>query len=383
MSSVKEEPLRFSIKQRLRSLRTIADAYDHGPDNFLLLRLIAAAMVLFGHSYAISGMPNRGDFIARANWGDGVYTGSIAVDMFFAISGFLVTASYVNRANLEKFFKSRALRILPAYYACLLLSAFVLGTIFTDLRLGGYFTSPEVLDYLVINAQFATDLRWKLPGVFVHNPVPDVVNGSIWTLPSEVRMYLLVAILGVLGALRRRRIANITLLCLFLVGLAQIKGAPVIEDPATAHLGGMFVAGMLVWVNRSQIPLSTVLLVLLIGLSIATHATFLFPYTFGIMLTYFCFWFAYVPNLHFFNRFGDYSYGLYLWGFPVQQAIAAVIGHATRPHTNFAIALPIALAIAIASWHLLEKPMLRLKSRFNPNAPEAMLTDSVSPPEHT
>jgi peptidoglycan/LPS O-acetylase OafA/YrhL len=367
----------------LRKTRTIADAYDKGPDNFLLLRFVAAAMVLLGHSYAISGMPKRGDFIARANWGNGIYTGSIAVDMFFAISGFLVTASFVNRSNLEKFLKSRALRILPAYYACLVLSALVLGCMFTDMPFNEYLTSADVRDYLVINPQFGADLRWELPGVFVHNPFPKVVNGSIWTLPSEVRMYILVAVLGVLGVFRERRRANITLLCLIAIGLAGISGMPLVDNPATAHLAGMFVAGMLFWVNRSYIPLSTILLGVLVCLSIVVHGTFLFPYALGLALTYFCFWFAYVPNLHFFNRFGDYSYGLYLWGFPVQQAVAAVIGHATHARTNFAISLPIALAIAVASWHWLEKPVLRLKSRFNPNAPEAMSSGTPSQPGQT
>ena len=163
MGHVKGKTFLFSLI-RLRSTRTIADAYDKGPDNFLLLRFIAAAMVLLGHSYAISGMPGKGDFIARANWGDGIYTGSIAVDMFFAISGFLVTASFVNRSNLEQFLKSRALRILPAYYACLVLSALVLGCMFTDMSLGSYLTSTDMRDYLIINPQFGADLRWELPG---------------------------------------------------------------------------------------------------------------------------------------------------------------------------------------------------------------------------
>ena len=367
----------------MRNIRTIADAYDKGPDNFLLLRLIAAAMVLLGHSYAISGSPGTGDFIARANWGDGIYTGSIAVDMFFAISGFLVTASFVNRSNLEKFLKSRALRILPAYYACLVLSALVLGCLFTDMPLGDYLSSDATRDYMVINAQFGMDLRWALPGTFAHNPLPNVVNGSIWTLPSEVRMYILVAILGVLGVFRGRGRANITLLCLLAIGLLEIKGLPLLDNPATAHLAGMFVAGMLFWVNRSHIPLSTILLAALIGMSIVLNGTVLFPYLFGLTLTYLCFWFAYVPNLHFFNRFGDYSYGLYLWGFPIQQAVASAIGHATKARTNFEISLPIALAIAVASWLLLEKPMLRLKSRFNPNAPEAPPNAAMTPSDPT
>jgi peptidoglycan/LPS O-acetylase OafA/YrhL len=354
---------RAALARRLGS-RTLAQAYDEGVDNFLLLRLLAAIFVIFGHSYAVSGKPHHGDFIARAGWGNGIYTGSIAVDMFFVVSGFLVSGSYVKRANLLFFLKSRALRILPAHVACMFLSAFVLGAIFTELPLFDYLLAPDTRKYFLTNIRLGSELIWGLPGVFAHNFQPNVVNGSIWTLPTEVRMYAWVAILGVCGVLRRRWLANMAFALLFVLGTWAPHVLPLMfHNPWQMHLVGAFLAGGIFYINRDWIPLHTAWLVALIVLAILTHTTLLFPYTFCAALAYFCFWFAYIPNFHFFNRFGDYSYGVYLWGYPVQQAVSFLIGGTARPRWNFLVSLPIALALAVASWHFIEKPALRLKGK--------------------
>lgn len=349
--------------------RTLASVYEHGEDNFLLLRIIAAAFVMFGHSYGFSGKPNHGDFIARSGWGDGIYTGSVAVDIFFVVSGFLVTGSYLNRANLEVFLKSRVLRILPAYAACVILCALVLGAVFTTLPLREYWSAHATFHYIYVNMQFGTQLIWNLPGVFVHNFYPDAVNGSLWTLPAEVRMYVWVAILGTLGVLRRRWLANIIFALIFLLGILAPDYLPLVPTAAYLELAGSFLAGALCFVNRDWIPVHSAAMVALVLLAIVTHHTFLFPCTFGAALTYLSLWFAYVPNFHFFNRFGDYSYGLYLWGFPVQQSVSAVIGVPVHPWVNFSISFLITLGLAIASWHLLERPALRLKASVVHNTP--------------
>jgi len=339
--------------------RTLDEAYGT-TDNFQLLRFLAAMFVIFGHSYAFTGTPNQGDFIARANWGNGIYTGSIAVDVFFAVSGFLVTGSYLQRANLKVFLKARALRILPAYVACLILSAYVLGALFTELPLRDYWPSQETFRYVYVNAQFGMTLIWSLPGVFVHNYLPNTINGSIWTLPAEVRMYACVAILGVLGVLRRRWVVNVVFAALLLFGaLAPEK---LTSNPDFLRLAAFFLAGGFCFVNRKHIPLSSLIASVLVVLAILTHQTRAFPIVLGITLTYLCLWFAYVPNFHFFNRCGDYSYGLYLWGFPMQQAASALIGVPLPPWINFTVSFIVALGLAMLSWHFIEKPALRFKS---------------------
>jgi peptidoglycan/LPS O-acetylase OafA/YrhL len=348
---------------RLEPRCSLANAFDHGEDNFLLLRFVAAALVMFGHSYGFSGKPNHGDFVSRWNWGQGVYTGSLAVDMFFVISGFLVTGSYLNRANLESFLKSRALRILPAYVACIVLTAYVLGAAFTEVPLADYLQSSDVARYVYRNLQLSPGLAFNLPGVFAHNFKPNTVNGSIWTLPAEVRMYAWVAILGVLGVLRRRWLANAAFVALVIIALFAPNELPLV--PLLEYLGmaGCFLLGAFCFINRDRIPLSTALLAALTALAVATRGTSMSPITLGLALTYFCIWFAYIPNFHFFNRFGDYSYGLYLWAFPLQQAVSTMIGVPVRPWVNFVISLPLTLVVAMASWHWIEKPALRWKSR--------------------
>ncbi|HMM56571.1 MAG TPA: acyltransferase [Rudaea sp.] len=346
--------------------RTLADCFDHGQDNFLLLRLIAAAMVMYGHSYGFCGMPNHGDIIARQGLGYGIYSGSIAVDMFFAISGFLVCGSYLNRANLEAFLKSRALRILPALITCVVLCAIVLGPLFTTLALPEYLRDLSTRMYVWLNLKLGSDMQWNLPGVFTHNFYPGAVNGSLWTLPAEIRMYAWIAILGALGILSRRRLANAVLLVLFVFGVVAPDHLPLVIHPSHIPLAGMFLIGTFCFVNRDKIPVGNLPMLGLLCITALAHKSFLFPYLFGLTVAYFCFWFAYVPNFHWFNRFGDYSYGLYLWGFPVQQAVSDSIGRPVHPWVNLAASLPIALALAIASWHLIEKPALRWKTRPNP-----------------
>lgn len=349
------------VEQPRGRWRTLAACYESGQDNFLLLRFIAAAAVIFGHSYHLSGIPNAGDFIERLRLGDGIYTGSLAVDVFFVVSGFLVTASYLHRANLETFLKSRALRLLPAYSVCMLLSAFVVGAIYTELPLSDYWASADTRGYVVVNMQFGSNLIWTLPGVFLHNPYQGVVNGSIWTLPSEVHMYLWVAAFGMLGVLRKRWLANCVFVALIVGGALLPEQLP---HPDFVRLSLYFLAGAFCYINRDWIPVSEWPLVALLLLAYFARGSSVFPWVFGCVVAYGSLWFAYRPDFLFFNRFGDYSYGLYLWGFPIEQAVMHWFNGPTRPILIFVISLPLALLCAMLSWHFVEKPALSLKKKI-------------------
>jgi peptidoglycan/LPS O-acetylase OafA/YrhL len=237
---------------------------------------------------------------------------------------------------------------------------------FTILALPAYLLDPATRMYIWLNLKLGGDMQWNLPGVFVHNFYPDAVNGSLWTLPAEIRMYAWIATLGALGILHRRRLVNIVLVALFVFGVAAPEHLPLVIRPTHVPLAGMFLIGTFCFINRDQIPVGNLPMLALILVTAIAHKSFLFPYLFGLTVAYFCFWFAYVPNFHWFNRFGDYSYGLYLWGFPVQQAVSASIGKPVHPWVNLAVSLPITLALAVASWHLVEKPALRWKSRSAP-----------------
>lgn len=343
----------------------LMDGSASGNDNFLVLRLIAASLVIYGHRMISTQAPGTPDVFAWMGEGD---AGGLAVDVFFVASGFMIAGSYLRRRHLLDFLWARVLRIYPAYLACLLGCAYVLGAFYTDLPVVAYWRLHEVAHYVSRNAQLSHGMIWTLPGVFTDNPKGDMVNGSIWTLPAEVRMYLWVALLGGLGILGRRRWCNAALLALFVWGLLMPARIPMVPIDIYRHLAAYFALGVFCYVNRDYVPTGWPVVVVLALLAWLVHATALYPFVFGLALTAFVFAFAYATPWYGFNRMGDFSYGLYLWGFPLQQAVARHFPYAA-PLQNAALAWFAAMALAVVSWHLIEKPCLKLKP-----LPRALLT---------
>src|ERR1700728_122809 len=170
-------------------------------NNFDALRLLAAATVICSHSFLIAdGNENSEPLIVLS--GRQSILGLAGVFVFFAISGFLVTQSFVETRSPWRYLLKRCLRIFPGFFVALVLAGFVLAPMVTTLPLHQYFLSPAPYRYVFWNMLF--DLRQhELPGVmFVDNPVGLEVNGSLWTLGYEFQMYLMVLALGLLGLLR-------------------------------------------------------------------------------------------------------------------------------------------------------------------------------------
>jgi peptidoglycan/LPS O-acetylase OafA/YrhL len=352
--------VREDLMRRLRGDRrlTLADGLAAGRDNFLLLRLLAASLVIYGHAPAITGGRGWPDLFVWLDWGS--YSGDLAVDVFFVVSGFMIAGSYLRRRRLADFLWARLLRIYPALLACLLGTAFVLGACCTSLPLHAYYGSHEVLHYVSKNIQLGKGLAWALPGVFDGNPRLTVVNGAIWTLPAEVRMYLWVALAGALGILARRGFCNLLLLALFVLGLLAPRHVPLVPLASFLRLGGYFALGVFCQVNRRHVPVGWRWVVLSGVLAWLLRATVLYPFVFALALAAFAFAFAYASPWLGCRRFGDYSYGLYLWGFPIQQAVAHFAPQ-LAPSGNILLAWPLAMLLAVLSWHLVEQPALRLK----------------------
>lgn len=338
---------------------TLADGLRRKQDNFLLLRFLAAALVIYGHSYAMTvHAPEAVDVFTRMGWKN--YSGTIGVDLFFIISGFLVTGSFLRRKNLIAFVWARALRLVPAYAACMVLTAFVLGAIYTQLPLSEYLHHPGTRGYVLTNMKFGTDLHWDLPGVFADNPRRTTVNGSIWTLPVEVRVYVWLAIIGALGLLSRRSVATVVVLGLMLAGWLLPTQMPLLPIASFLHLAAMFALGVLCYVHRDWLPASGFVVAALAAACWLLHGTALYAVAFALAETAFAFWFAYRLPLPSLDRLGDASYGLYLWGFPVQQMVAHQFPTAT-PLMNAALSLPLAAGLGYLLWHLIEKPTLAAK----------------------
>ena len=325
-------------------------------DNFLLLRIFAALAVIYGHSFALTKPGNLGDIFVRNGWP--MYSGDMAVAMFFVISGYMVSGSYLARGDLWEFTKARLLRIVPAFALVLAVCAYGIGPLLSNQPMGDYFRDPAVAAYAWKNLRFSSDMAWQLPGVF-QGQMRDAVNGSIWTLPAEMRMYVLTAALGVFGLLTQRWLGTACMLLLVVLGITRPEYIPL--HPDWFRLAGFFAVGILVQLHKDRLHVrhtAMLMLLLLVYLSMRSRAM---PWLFALALAYFCFWFAYrTPVWRKLEQWGDPSYGIYLWGWPLQQVLVAKMPAISAWH-NFALAAVLATCMGYVSWWCLERPALKLK----------------------
>lgn len=330
---------------------TLADALREPANNLDFLRFAAAACVIVSHAFPLAlgvGTPEPLQDLTRGQ----TNLGRIAVAVFFLVSGLLVTRSLDRSRSVVVFARARALRILPGLAAAVLLTAFALGPVVTTLPLAEYLTDPEVPAYALKNATAVLQAP-RLPGVFEGNPFPGTVNGSLWTLRYEVVAYAFVALAGALRLLRRRAVLPATLLALAL--LAAGIGGPWTELLAPFGVGSSaYLVRDRIRFDARWIPLALTALVLAALAGVGFRATFAVAGGFLLLFA------AFAPSrLSGWARRDDLSYGLYVYAFPVQQAVASVLPGSWV--LNVAVSVPVVLALAWGSWHLVEKRALRLK----------------------
>ena len=335
----------------------IADRAAGKDNNFNLLRILAALGVLVSHAYPIAlgaGTPEPLSALLG-----GVTLGTVSVMMFFSISGFFITRSFAGRRSVGQFFKARALRLFPALIAVLLVTLLVAGLWLTTAAPGAFWAAAP--KYFLRNFTLFAPL-YDLPGVFTSNPYGTAINGSLWTLNYEVLCYLCVVLAGLAGLLTRPLGFAVALL-----GFAAAYGVNMVHTlhpriDSLLMLGLPFAIGMAFWVWRRAIPLSLPLAVALLGLAFLLRQTAMIEPVLALALSYttFVIGYAKIPVIAGYQRWGDYSYGTYVYAFPVQQMLASV--GVVTPFANMALALPLTLLFASISWHLVEAPAMRLKS---------------------
>jgi peptidoglycan/LPS O-acetylase OafA/YrhL len=339
--------------------RPIADYVDQPENNYLLLRFVAATMVIYSHSYPLLHLPHQTEFLK--SWFRFTHSGEVGLAIFFTISGFLVTASYIHRGGFAYYLKCRALRVIPGLLGCLLFTALLLGPIVTTLSAGDYFSNSGTYSYITGNLSLIKTV-FPLPGVYEHLPLPNAVNGSLYTLPAEFRLYMFIGLFGVVGLLGKRNLYLPFMLVLAALALfAPADWALYFNKRGFTSLFLCFAFGSVLRVYMQRIPLSGAILLASVVVLACLYHTRAFQWLFFVPIVYAVFWVAYVPNLHFFNRFGDYSYGLYIYAFPIQQALILYFP-GIRPLALFGVAFLLTLICAMLSWHLIESPALKLKS---------------------
>lgn len=340
---------------------TIAACWAKGRNNFNAMRLFAAWLVIYGHAWAITG--SRGsDLVAQLTHYK--FAGAVAVDIFFVISGFLISAS-LERNSVGSYLASRALRILPGLAACTVVTALVLGPWVSTTP--GYLHRLEPWRYVALNTSLWKNEFW-LPGVFETLP-QTAVNGSLWTLPIEARLYLALLVAGIAGVLTPRRYTPLWALAVVGAGAYVWLHRPM--PPTLLHAIWcmvFFITGTLLWVNRHRVRLSIPLLSLLLLACAIGRGHPWFQLAYFATLSYATMLVAWVPRLPMI-RHTDLSYGLYLYGWPAAQLVQMTSPGA--PLHNMVYATLLALALAIASWFLVERPALKLKKSFAVRTPAA------------
>jgi peptidoglycan/LPS O-acetylase OafA/YrhL len=337
---------------------TLDRLFHERANNLNLIRLIAALSVIYGHATALTGR-GPGDFVAT--WTGYKFIGGVAVDMFFVLSGFLITASALRATSWRAYASARLLRIYPALVMCVLLSVLVLGPAFTTLPLGDYLQKKETWTYLRLNAT-AWDTAYALPGVF-EDHFNTAVNGSIWSLTVEIRLYLVTAILTALGLFKHRVVFNLAFAGVLISAVASPDvWAPLMRHENHRVVSLMFLIGAFYWVNRDWIPIHPLPMVLLMVLvTVSRHSPY-FAWVYTLALPYLVFCLAFAPGLGWLRPKEDYSYGVYLYGWVCQQITVSLLPESTNlQHT--AVASAAALACGMLSWHLIEKPCMKFRAR--------------------
>lgn len=343
---------------------------ESGANNLNALRLALAALVMFSHSFALSYGSEDSEPLKRLTRGQET-CGTIAVNLFFLISGVLITASWFRSKSMSDFLLRRVLRIYPGFVVALTFSA-----VLTWVLCPGFW--PNTGNVLKWARDFLTDaaflgmksLEW--PGTFARNPWAGYANGSLWTIPEEFKCYILVAVIGLFCLFKRRVLILVSagaVVALFARGLLR---TPVSWGHLQVNHGehlvsrfySYFLAGMLIWLFRDKIRFSPGLAVVsLAGLLVAARFTPAFSLLFLPAGSYLALYMGLSKPWRFtrWTQKTDISYGVYLYAWPVQQFVAMHPGLRSAI-VNLLVSVPATAILAWLSWHFVEHKCLRMKS---------------------
>ena len=347
-----------------------------------LLRLVLALLVIFSHAFPLGGWG------PDPLWPTGTPAtsyGGFAVGGFFALSGMLVTMSGM-RSSVERFLKSRFLRLVPAYFVVIVLTAAVLAPIIYVLSnhtFAGYFsfsTQGPVM-YVIKNLQFPFTLQFGIDNIFL-TTTPygretglSVINGSLWTIPIEIRCYLialLVVLLGkIFGVTRAALVALAGIAFLIVVGHVRPETAVVVAPEWLPYshqayeLVFVFLCGAAFGSVARRLPMNKVVAITAVAAFAITSVlggAWFRTIGLGSLAIVLPLVAALLPS----SRLGvfrnDLSYGTYLWAFPIQQTLA-FLGIAAIHWLFLGGSVVLTLVLAGLSWKLIEQPSLRLKKK--------------------
>ncbi|MFV5698711.1 acyltransferase family protein [Flavobacterium sp. ZT3R17] len=333
-------------------------------NNLDLARIILACLVIVGHSEAING--------SGIYWIDPIehffkftYSGAFAVKLFFFISGLVVTNSYLSKKSAIYFVISRIFRIIPALLFVLLVTVFIFGLALTKFEVLDYLSKLDYLIYIRRNLVFYS--YYLLPGVFNENLYPNIVNGSFWSLRYEVACYIVLLILFIILGKRNKYYIIIIIIPIVLIFIDTLLPTRFLlsfidNNPEKYLLPISFAYGAFLAVlsDKVMIGIYTVIFSILafIAFKNTSFADFVFLFASCNILVY-------LSSRSFVLKLKpkyDISYGIYLWGFLIQQTIVHYLGHI---YIGFhcVIAIIISVLLALLTFVFIEKPFIK-KGKF-------------------
>ncbi|MCA7902846.1 acyltransferase [Burkholderia cepacia] len=337
---------------------------QRGQNNLDLIRLLAAIGVMFGHSFYIQPAQGRHEPIARLIGIE--YSGSLAVYTFFLISGMLVTNSFIRQQSTFRFAAHRIARVFPGLIVCVFISAYALYPMFSNLTVSEVIASKDSAQYFARGITFYPDILYTLPHIFENAPLKNSVNGSLWTIPVELKCYLIVLLAGCIGLLRSKFSSTVFIAtCGAFLGWMIFNGSPYsfLHDYVTKapdysfYPVVFFLIGMLLYSMRETITIDGRLGIALIALyalfahSMVGSVLFYVAFVYGVLCI------AADTRISALRPKSDYSYGVYLWAFPIQQIFASLYPKMDNL-LGLMLSIPVTLVMAALSWHLIERPCI-------------------------
>lgn len=330
-------------------------------NNFDGVRIGLALIVVFAHLSALT------ELSAFSSFGK-YFDSDFAVKGFFAISGFLVMKSYFNSPTLTDFCEKRFRRIYPAYL-CAILLCLTIGVWTTKLPLADFFISPQTIKYLLVNAAMLNFLQPTLPLTFEGNPV-STLNGSLWTIKVEVSLYLLVPTLFWLFTRFQSTGAALVL------AVASSLWVYFFKSHYTGGIGAelsrqfpgqlsYFALGSVMAINKKIFEKQLIILCASAALFLATSQNvarlFFEPFFYSSLVLFLSTKASRNLNV---GRYGDISYGIYLYHFPIIQIFVYFKVFQDNPYLGLLATFALTVAAALCSWHFIEKRFLKRSSHY-------------------
>ena len=331
-----------------------------GQNSFGVLRLVAASAVVLSHSWptTIGNM-----YPEPLQIETGYSLGWHSVNLFFLLSGILVAGSINQNRSVKYFVLSRFLRIYPALVVVILFTTLI-SAIVTDYR---SWETSKFVEYVARNI-LLIGASAELPGIFENNPERYKINVPLWTLKYEVFAYFTIIGVSVLSWRFPRLFSlKVLTLAILLLGSLIMLTFGKMEDHGVAHhvirLTFAFYVGVALWIWRDIVRVN----IWIVAILIAVNATLLWiqPYYLPAQILLLGFIAVWIGTYKFgtlskFTDHQDYSYGIYIMGFPIQQTVMAVT-QVTNPLLNFSLAMLLTIPLAAISWNLIERPALKLR----------------------